>query len=94
MTTDHLQRLMSCPVHHQGGGLVANREGEHHSEDLTARGPWEVLRGPAFCSSGSDRMLGIVVVTQGNLAREFVSALEHVAGPQECVRSASAPMTT
>ena len=41
--------------------------------------------GPAFCSSGSDRMLGIVVVTQGNLAREFVSALEHVAGPQECV---------
>jgi PTS system mannose-specific IIA component len=30
-------------------------------------------------------MLGIVVVTQGNLAREFVSALEHVAGPQECV---------
>jgi PTS system mannose-specific IIA component len=27
-------------------------------------------------------MIGIVVVTYGNLAREFIAALEHVVGPQ------------
>ncbi len=30
-------------------------------------------------------MIGIVLVTQGNLAREFIAALEHVVGPQQCV---------
>jgi mannose PTS system EIIA component len=30
-------------------------------------------------------MLGIVVVTQGDLAREFIAALEHVAGRQQCI---------
>jgi mannose PTS system EIIA component len=30
-----------------------------------------------------DIMIGVVVVTHGNLAREFVSALEHVVGPQQ-----------
>ena len=30
-------------------------------------------------------MIGIVLVTHGNLAREFVAALEHVVGPQQCV---------
>ena len=30
-------------------------------------------------------MLGIVVVTQGDLAREFIAALEHVVGQQQCV---------
>ena len=28
-------------------------------------------------------MIGLVIVTHGALAREFVSALEHVVGPQE-----------
>jgi PTS system mannose-specific IIA component len=28
-------------------------------------------------------MIGLVIVTHGNLAREFVSALEHVVGPQQ-----------
>ena len=28
-------------------------------------------------------MIGVVIVTHGNLAREFRSALEHVVGPQE-----------
>ena len=28
-------------------------------------------------------MIGIVLVTHGNLAREFIAALEHVVGPQE-----------
>jgi len=28
-------------------------------------------------------MIGIVIVTHGNLAREFRAALEHVVGPQE-----------
>src|SRR5216683_6378913 len=30
-------------------------------------------------------MIGIVLVTHGNLAREFIAALEHVVGPQPCV---------
>ena len=30
-------------------------------------------------------MIGIVLVTHGNLAREFIAALEHVVGPQQCV---------
>ena len=28
-------------------------------------------------------MIGIVIVTHGNLAKEFIVALEHVVGPQE-----------
>ena len=36
-------------------------------------------------------MIGLVIVTHGALAREFVSALEHVVGPQDrletvCIR--------
>ncbi|MDP2375855.1 PTS sugar transporter subunit IIA [Reyranella sp.] len=30
-------------------------------------------------------MIGIVLVTHGNLACEFMAALEHVVGPQQCV---------
>jgi PTS system mannose-specific IIA component len=30
-------------------------------------------------------MIGIVLVTHGNLAREFLAALEHVMGPQQYV---------
>jgi mannose PTS system EIIA component len=32
-------------------------------------------------------MIGLVIVTHGRLADEFVSALEHVVGPQKLVRS-------
>ena len=32
-------------------------------------------------------MIGIVLVTHGDLAREFVTALEHIVGPQEAVRA-------
>ena len=32
-------------------------------------------------------MIGIVLVTHGNLAREFLAALEHVVGPQQNVSS-------
>jgi PTS system mannose-specific IIA component len=32
-------------------------------------------------------MIGMVLVTHGRLAQEFVSALEHVVGPQEAVRT-------
>ena len=28
-------------------------------------------------------MLGIILVTHGNLAKEFVAAMQHVVGPQE-----------
>lgn len=30
-------------------------------------------------------MIGLVFVTHGNLAKEFVAAMEHVVGEQECV---------
>ena len=32
-------------------------------------------------------MIGLVLVTHGDLAREFVSAMEHVVGPQEGVEA-------
>ncbi|MEM1139985.1 MAG: PTS sugar transporter subunit IIA [Pseudomonadota bacterium] len=32
-------------------------------------------------------MIGLVLVTHGNLAREFLSATEHVVGPQEGTRA-------
>ncbi len=32
-------------------------------------------------------MIGLVIVTHGRLADEFVSAMEHVVGPQEKVRA-------
>jgi mannose PTS system EIIA component len=28
-------------------------------------------------------MIGLIIVTHGNLAKEFVSALEHIVGPQQ-----------
>jgi PTS system mannose-specific IIA component len=34
-------------------------------------------------------MIGLVLVTHGNLAREFVAAMEHVVGPQPQVRAIS-----
>ncbi len=34
-------------------------------------------------------MLGIVLVTHGRLAHEFLAALEHVVGPQEACRAIS-----
>ena len=34
-------------------------------------------------------MIGLVVVTHGRLAEEFLSAAEHVVGPQEAVRAVS-----
>ncbi|MFT4078533.1 PTS sugar transporter subunit IIA [Rhodomicrobium lacus] len=34
-------------------------------------------------------MIGLVIVTHGNLAREFVSALEHVVGPQQQIAAIS-----
>jgi PTS system mannose-specific IIA component len=34
-------------------------------------------------------MIGLVLVTHGQLAAEFRAAMEHVVGPQECVESIS-----
>ena len=34
-------------------------------------------------------MIGLVLVTHGNLAREFVAAMEHVVGEQEQIRAIS-----
>lgn len=32
-------------------------------------------------------MIGLVIVTHGNLAREFAAAMEHIVGPQEYVET-------
>ena len=32
-------------------------------------------------------MIGLVLVTHGNLAQEFISAMQHVVGPQEQVEA-------
>ena len=32
-------------------------------------------------------MIGLVIVTHGRLAEEFILAMEHVVGPQKCVRA-------
>jgi mannose PTS system EIIA component len=37
---------------------------------------------PSNDATSEERMIGIVLVTHGNLARDFVAALEHVVGPQ------------
>lgn len=34
-------------------------------------------------------MIGLIVVTHGNLAKEFVAALEHVVGPQQQIAAIS-----
>jgi PTS system mannose-specific IIA component len=34
-------------------------------------------------------MIGLIIVTHGNLAREFVAALEHVVGPQQQIVAVS-----
>lgn len=41
--------------------------------------------GEARGAGRADEMIGIVLVTHGNLACEFMAALEHVVGPQQCV---------
>ncbi len=37
--------------------------------------------------SGDCQMIGIVLVTHGRLAAEFIAALEHVVGPQRNIRA-------
>jgi mannose PTS system EIIA component len=34
-------------------------------------------------------MIGLIIVTHGNLAKEFVAALEHVVGPQQQIMTIS-----
>ena len=34
-------------------------------------------------------MIGLIIVTHGNLAKEFVAALEHVVGPQQQIAAIS-----
>ncbi len=34
-------------------------------------------------------MIGLIIVTHGNLAQEFVAALEHVVGPQQQIKAIS-----
>jgi PTS system mannose-specific IIA component len=46
-----------------------------------------VDRGSAVGREEGLRMIGIVLVTHGRLAEEFVAATEHVVGPQEAIRS-------
>ena len=70
--------------------------------DWLRRAGWEattIHRELATCRGAgvrTARMIGLVLVTHGRLAAEFVAAMEHVVGPQPQTRarSASAPTTT
>jgi mannose PTS system EIIA component len=55
------------------------------TNDATGEGGSAFARHPNACAAARDRankMIGIVLVTHGNLARDFIAALEHVVGPQ------------
>ena len=41
------------------------------------------------CQHPGKTMIGLIIVTHGNLAREFVAALEHVVGPQQQIAAIS-----
>ncbi len=43
----------------------------------------------SFRQLSGKTMIGLIVVTHGNLAREFVAALEHVVGPQQQIKAIS-----
>jgi mannose PTS system EIIA component len=43
----------------------------------------------SFRKLSGKTMIGLIVVTHGNLAREFVAALEHVVGPQQQIKAIS-----
>ena len=55
------------------------------------------MQAPGLCIPPKDSlrqvsgriMIGLIVVTHGNLAKEFVSALEHVVGPQQQIKAIS-----
>ena len=55
------------------------------TNDATAEGGSAFARRPNARAVVRDRMIGIVLVTHGNLGREFIAALEHIVGPQQCV---------
>lgn len=38
-------------------------------------------------NSGNNKIIGLVLVTHGNLAQEFISAMQHVVGKQEKVEA-------
>ena len=42
-----------------------------------------------FRQYSGNTMIGLIVVTHGNLAKEFVAALEHVVGPQQQIAAIS-----
>jgi mannose PTS system EIIA component len=42
---------------------------------------------PARRNEGGSRLIGIVIVAHGGLAREYLSAVEHVVGKQDGVRA-------
>ena len=41
------------------------------------------------CQQPGKTMIGLIIVTHGNLAREFAAALEHVVGPQQQIATIS-----
>jgi PTS system mannose-specific IIA component len=60
----------------------------HPTNDAVAEGGSAFAHYPNARAAARDRpnkMIGIVLVTHGNLARELIAALEHVVGPQQCV---------
>jgi PTS system mannose-specific IIA component len=62
--------------------------GVHPTNDAAAEGGSAFARrpnAPAAVRDGPNELIGIVLVTHGNLAHELIAALEHVVGPQQGV---------
>lgn len=54
---------------------------------LFATGNWNGARGARISGSKVRRLIGIVIVAHGGLAREYLAAVEHVVGKQSGIRS-------
>lgn len=50
---------------------------------------WPMRKRPRELLGIKDGMIGLVLVTHGRLAQEFVTAMEHVVGPQEAIAAIS-----
>jgi hypothetical protein len=82
----------ATPVGCSGRKTRANCLPKRAGRCQNGTGNWNA--GPAQCShrpqrpvnEGGERLIGIVIVAHGGLAREYLSAVEHVVGRQDGVR--------
>ena len=64
---------------------VRHRDLASPPSDTIERHPGAPRQARARARTSYSRLIGLVLVTHGRLAEEFVSAMEHVVGPQEAI---------